>query len=176
MSKEREDFALFREAVKDVRLLRYDRVQHPAPKPRPTSMLRREARQVLANCFSDHYLPTHPGQSGEELSYLRSGHAPAILRKLRRGNWAIQDRLDLHGMTVAEARSSVADFLSHCRMRGVRCVCIIHGKGYGSRNWGPVLKTKLGSWLMQYEEVIAYAQAPRGDGGSGAVVVLLKAG
>jgi DNA-nicking Smr family endonuclease len=171
-----DDVALFRAAVRDARRLKPKRVYHnPArPKPIPQQFLRDE-RQALADSLSDEYIPAHELESGEELLYLREGHAPDILSKLRRGFWVIQASIDLHGMVVEEARSYVADFLAECRKSGIRCVRIVHGKGHGSRNREPVLKNKLRSWLMQKDEVIAYAQARQADGGSGAVVVLLKA-
>lgn len=171
-----DDLALFRAAVKDARPLKAKRVHHtPArPKPIPQQFLRDE-RQALADSLSDEYIPAHELESGEELLYLREGHTPDILPKLRRGFWTIQATIDLHGMIVEEARAYVADFLAECRRRGIRCVRIVHGKGYRSKNGEPVLKSKLRSWLMQKDEVIAYAQARQADGGSGAVVVLLKA-
>ena len=169
---------LFRAAVEDVRplpdsgriLLRPD-----PPTPTPQHLLRDE-RQALLDSLSDDYLPAHELESGEELLYLRTGHAPDILSKLRRGHWVIQAQLDLHGMVASEARLRVAEFLHHCKKHGLRCVRIIHGKGLGSRNREPVLKNRLRNWLMQRDEVIAYCQARKVDGGSGAVVVLLKAG
>ena len=51
---------------------------------------------------------------------------------------------------------------------------VIHGKGIGSKNREPVLKTKVKHWLTRREEVLAYCQARPADGGSGALVVLLK--
>jgi DNA-nicking Smr family endonuclease len=87
----------------------------------------------------------------------------------------VQAVLDLHGFQVEPARMATAEFLAACKKQGLRCVRIIHGKGHGSKNREPVLKNKLRSWLMQRDEVIAYAQARREDGGGGAVVVLLKA-
>ncbi len=177
MNDDTDELQLFRAAVAGARPLRQDRVHHATPKPHPTpQQLLRDERQALADSLSDHYLPAHEVESGEELLYLRDGHAPDILRRLRRGHWVIQEQLDLHGMTVDEARSHVATFLARCRKRGMRCVRIIHGKGYGSPNREPVLKHRLRGWLMQRDEVIAYAQARPVDGGGGAVVVLLKAG
>jgi DNA-nicking Smr family endonuclease len=96
------------------------------------------------------------------------------LRKLRSGTWVIQNQLDLHGLDRHEARAALVDFLSGCVKRGVRCVRVIHGKGLGSKNREPVLKTKVKHWLTQRDEVLAYCQARPVDGGSGAVVVLLK--
>jgi len=167
---------LFREAVKGARPLKAPRAHHvpPAPKPIPQQFIRDE-KQALADSLSDDYIPAHELESGEELLYLREGHAPDILSKLRRGHWVIQAKIDLHGLVANEARAYVAEFLTDCKKRGIRCVRIIHGKGLGSRNREPVLKNKLRNWLMQRDEVIAYAQARQADGGSGAVVVLLKA-
>ena len=78
-------------------------------------------------------------------------------------------------MISEEARVTVSEFLAGCKKRGIRCVRIVHGKGLGSRNKEPILKNKLRYWLMQKDEVIAYAQARINDGGGGAVLVLLKA-
>jgi DNA-nicking Smr family endonuclease len=175
MGDDKDDLELFRAAVGDAKPLKHERVllRPPPPKPVPLQFIRDE-RQALADSLSDDYIAAHEMESGEELIYLRDGHSPDILRKLRRGHWVIQAQLDLHGMLVDEARISTASFLNHCRKRGIRCVRIIHGKGLGSKNREPVLKHKLRNWLIQRDEVIAYAQARRVDGGSGAVVVLLK--
>jgi DNA-nicking Smr family endonuclease len=170
------EFRLFREAVKGARPLNAKYVQHPQPKPRPIPrQLILDEQQALVDSLSDDYIPAHELESGEELLYLRDGHSPVILSRLRRGHWVIQDAIDLHGLVAEEARAYVAAFLNDCRKRGVRCVRIIHGKGLGSKNREPVLKHKLRNWLMQRDEVIAYAQARPQDGGSGAVIVLLKA-
>ncbi len=175
MSDEPDDLSLFREAVKDAKPLKHERVllRPPPPKPIPHQFIRDE-KQALRDSLSDDYIPAYELESGEELLYLREGHSPDILRKLRRAHWAVQAQLDLHGMLVDEARLQTAEFLNQCRKRGLRCVRIIHGKGLGSRNREPVLKNKLRSWLMQRDEVIAYCQARQADGGSGAVIVLLK--
>jgi len=97
-----------------------------------------------------------------------------VLRRLRRGHWVIQEELDLHGLTVNEAHALLSSFLNQCVRRGLRCVRIVHGKGLRSKNREPVLKRKVAGWLIQREEILAYCQARQADGGSGAVVVLLK--
>ena len=144
------------------------------PKPIARQFLRDE-QQALADSLSDDFYPAHELESGEELLYLRTGQSPDVLSKLRRGHWVIQAQIDLHGLISDEAREYVAGFLNHCKKSNIRCVRIVHGKGLGSRNREPVLKHKLRNWLMQKDEVIAYAQAKPEDGGSGAVIVLLKA-
>ncbi|HSI43469.1 MAG TPA: Smr/MutS family protein [Methylotenera sp.] len=171
-----EDLNLFREAVKDARPLTVPPVHtyQPKPKPIPRQFIRDE-RQALADSLSDHFIPAHELETGEELLYLRDGHSPDILSKLRRGHWVVQAAIDLHGLISDEARTYVSYFISDCKKRGIRCVRIVHGKGLGSRNREPVLKNKLRGWLMQKDEVIAYAEARKQDGGSGAVIVLLKA-
>lgn len=174
----KDESRLFLDAIKGARPLKSARVYHipapPKPKPIPRQFLRDE-RQALADSLSDGYIPAHEMESGEELLYLREGHSPDILSKLRRGHWVVQAAIDLHGMVSDEARLYVAEFLADCKKRGIRCVRIIHGKGLSSRNREPILKHKLRNWLMQKDEVIAYAQARQQDGGSGAVIVLIKA-
>ena len=166
---------LFKAAVKDARPLTAARIFHQTPKPKPIpQQFIRDEQQALVDSLSD-YFPSYELESGEELLYLREGQSPAVLSKLRRGHWVVQANLDLHGMISDEARSTIATFLAECKKRGIRCVRIVHGKGLGSRNKEPILKNKVRHWLMQKDEVIAYAQARANDGGSGAVIVLLKA-
>ena len=168
---------LFKNAVKNTRPLEnHDTLQRVPqhPKPIPQQFLRDE-RQALVDSLSDGYISPHDVETGEELLYLRDGQSPSVLSKLRRGFWVVQAQIDLHGLISDEARAYVAAFIADCKKNNIRCVRIVHGKGLGSRNREPVLKHKLRNWLMQKDEVIAYAQAKPEDGGSGAVIVLLKA-
>ncbi len=167
---------LFQAAVKNARPLNIDVpfTEKTYPKPIAKQFMRDE-KQALRDSLSDDFYPAHELESGEELLYLRTGQSPDVLSKLRRGFWVVQAQIDLHGLISNEAREYVAEFLSGCKKRNIRCVRIVHGKGLGSRNREPVLKHKLRNWLMQKDEVIAYAQAKPEDGGSGAVIVLLKA-
>ena len=142
----------------------------PAPLPRQT---RRDERAALAESLNGPLSVDDALDSGEELVYARDGIGRDVLRKLRRGHWVIEDALDLHGMNREQAAIAVAEFLRYCMQRRMRCVRIVHGKGLGSRNREPVLKVKLRKWLLR-EEVLAYCQAPAAEGGSGAVLVLLK--
>ncbi|WP_305824863.1 Smr/MutS family protein [Massilia brevitalea] len=108
------------------------------------------------------------------LSYAREGVGPDVVKKLRKRHWPIQDELDLHGMTRDIARGQVGDFIRRSMRRGVRCVRLIHGIGYGSPNGEPVLRSVVHSWLVQKDEIVAFCVANRADGGHGALVVLLK--
>jgi DNA-nicking Smr family endonuclease len=149
-------------------------IDRPRPRPVPEQRLRDE-RETLRESLSDGPAWEAGYETGEELVYARPGMPAHTLRKLRRGHWAIQEVLDLHGLTTAEARVAVVEFLAHCRHEGLRCVRIIHGKGLRSPNREPVLKRKVAAWLMQRDEILAFCQARRTEGGGGAVVVLLKA-
>ena len=98
-----------------------------------------------------------------------------MLVRLRRGHWTVQGELDLHRLTSLQARDALADFLADARVRGWRCVRVVHGKGLSSPNREPVLKSKVRRWLSQWDGVLAYCEAPEHGGGGGAVMVLLKA-
>ncbi|HZN87206.1 MAG TPA: Smr/MutS family protein [Burkholderiales bacterium] len=148
--------------------------RRPAPPPVP-AQTRRDERAVLAESLSGPLTADEALESGVELSYLRDGMSRQALRRLRRGHWVVQDHLDLHGMNRDEAALQVAAFVRAAAARGLRCVRIVHGKGLGSKNREPVLKGKLRAWLMPRDEVLAYCQAPAAEGGSGALLVLLKA-
>ena len=155
------------------RLPDHGRVLHPHRKTPPIVRPRtNDAGAPSADLLSD---PADWGdERGAEGSYVRDGMQAQTLRKLRRGHWRCDNQLDLHGHTSTEARLALVTFLRECQDAGVRCVRIVHGKGLQSRNGEPVLKAKVAHWLRQRDVVLAYCQAKPGDGGSGAVVVLLK--
>ena len=84
------DLNLFREAVKDARPFTAPLVHSYKlkPKPIPRQFIRDE-QQALVDSLSDHFIPAHEMETGEELLYLRDGHSPVILSKLRRGHWVV---------------------------------------------------------------------------------------
>jgi DNA-nicking Smr family endonuclease len=171
-----DEAALFRQAVRDAVPLRVA-ARHlgraAGPPPAPISSLLDEYAALdesrRAPIDLDSALDT-----GEGLAYVRDGVSRQVLRRLRRGHWVVQDHLDLHGLNRVEARAALAAFLGAAVRRAYRCVRVVHGKGLGSRNREPVLKGKVRGWLAQREEVIAFCQAPPAQGGSGAVLVLLR--
>lgn len=169
--------ALLRAALADVTPLPpANRAKLVRPRPQPIAAQRQlDDIAVLLDTLSDAPAWEQGLENGEELLFLRNGISAQHLKKLRRGHWTIQDHLDLHGLTVPEARVLTAEFLAHCMREGLRCVRIVHGKGLRSPNQEPVLKKKVAGWLAQRDEVLAYCQAPQADGGSGVVLVLLRA-
>ncbi len=159
------DLELFRSALPDVAPISpHGRFLHPPTRlpPIPLSRLRDE-REVIHESLHDPVQWHEDKETGEELAYVRPGITRQTLRRLRRGDWISQAELDLHGLTKAEAKLELAEFLHECKRRGVRCVRII-----------PVLKHHVRHWLTLREEVLAFVQARPMDGGGGAVMVLLK--
>lgn len=173
----RRDAELFRRSIGDVTPLPpSDKAASNTPLPLPIPRHRlADEEAALKESLSDEFNVDTLLDTDEQLSYARLGIGPDTLRKLRRGHWVIQSQLDLHGMRRDEARDALGEFLRNAVKRGMRCVRIVHGKGLGSINKEPVLKNKVRNWLVQKEEVIAFCQARAAEGGSGALVVLLKA-
>lgn len=170
----KDDISLFREATQDARPLQQDKIEPVYPRPAPIpkqSMLENE--RVLQDMISDHYDPAEI-ETGEELLFSRTGLQHGLIKKLRRGQFSIRGELDMHGMTVAEAREQLFVFLDECQKKHARCVRIVHGKGNGSPDKIPVLKSNLNRWLRQIDDVLAFCSARQVDGGTGAVYVLLK--
>jgi DNA-nicking Smr family endonuclease len=95
------------------------------------------------------------------------------LRKLRRGQYRVQAELDLHGLTQAEAKVQLHEFLNTALQRNVRCLRIVHGKGLRSGTRGPVLRQLVNDMLRRTAQVLAFASARQIDGGTGALYVLL---
>ncbi len=96
------------------------------------------------------------------------------MRKLARGGYSVQAEIDLHGMTVAEARPRLTDFIEYSLIANKLCVRIVHGKGLGSGDRGPVLKNAVNRWLRKWDSVLAFVSTRQVDGGTGAIYVLLQ--
>lgn len=165
----------FLSAMQGVRRLNSEqRAPKTSSRPRPTPQQRdKDERQALAELMSD-ASELRDIQPGDMLQFARDGVQNNTVRKLKRGQYRIQDELDLHGLTVKEARQLLSDFLIEMQQRGITSVRIIHGKGHHSDGRGPVLKGNVAHWLTQRDEVLAYCSARPADGGTGALYVLLR--
>ncbi len=113
-------------------------------------------------------------ETGDEIQYRAPGIQNQHFRKLRRGQFSIQDELDLHGYTIEQAKDILQNFITKSKSSGFRCVRIIHGKGKGSRDGRPRLKNYVSRWLRLHKHILAYCSARPADGGTGAVYVLIK--
>lgn len=173
MSIADEEKDLFRAEVGRVRRLNShrDHSRPPAPRPVPTQR-QRDDRAVMEELASAP-IDFSQVETGEEISYLRSGLHRRTLGRLRRGHWRVQDEIDLHEMNTTAASQSVRLFLEDAQKAGFGCVKIIHGKGLRSGPDGPQLKRMTASLLARHPRVCAFASARPNDGGTGAVYVLL---
>jgi DNA-nicking Smr family endonuclease len=174
MHSDDDDLKAFRAAVDQVRPLQASRaaLRPTPPPPRPRQLIQDEAA-ALAEAGQGAALDEEV-QPGDVLSYAREGVQRAVLRRLRRGGYRIDAELDLHGLGAEQARGALSAFIKEARRREARCLRIIHGKGLRSPGRGPVLKGSVAGWLRRQDAVLAYTSAPPGDGGTGALYVLLR--
>ncbi|MDA3913271.1 Smr/MutS family protein [Oleiagrimonas sp.] len=169
-----DDIALFRNAVGRVRRIQAEATPAVVPPPKPHPHMRdADEAAVVDELLHGSYDPAWI-EVGEELSYLREGHSPKLLRRLKRGQFSIQGEIDLHHMNAAAAAQSMLELLHEAHVEGWRCVRIVHGKGLRSRPGGPVLKGLADRLLRRRSDVLAFASARPAQGGTGAVIVLLR--
>lgn len=171
--RERDLFALTVGPVQPLRRAARTVVARPRPQPVPLQRQLDEAA-ALREAWSDELDVETLLDTDEALSYRRPGIGLDVARKLRRGGWAIQAQVDLHGLRRDAARDRLAEFLHDALRQGLRCVRVVHGKGNGSPGRQAVLKGKVRGWLIQKAEVLAFVQARPAEGGAGALVVLLS--
>jgi DNA-nicking Smr family endonuclease len=133
----------------------------------------RDEQAALRESMSDEFDVTTLLDVDDQMSFRRTGIGTDVTAKLRKGHWSTQAEIDLHGLRSDEAREALGEFLRNAKVRGIRCVRVVHGKGLGSPGKTPVLKTKVQRWLVQKQEVLAFVQAKAADGGAGALLVLL---
>ena len=172
---------LFRRAMEGVRPLprRADvRVDGPTPASRPRPRVSEEA-EALAE-LSDLVRGGTNFDVSDTREYVEGaivGLDPRVLRRLRRGDFAWQAYVDLHGMVADQARDAVLAFLRAAVRAGHRCVLVVHGRGHNSKDQTPVLKERMKSWLARGAAahiVLAFTTARPCDGGAGALYVLLR--
>jgi DNA-nicking Smr family endonuclease len=166
---------LFVDAVGTVAPIKHDNTAYlSAVPPAPVAAQRLiDESQVMRDSLSDEFGVEQLLDTDIDLSYRTPGISLEVLNKLRRGDWAIQGQLDLHGFRVDGARQALTEFIHHATDQGWRCVRIIHGKGLGSKDKQPVLKGRVRSWLVQTKVVQCFVSARASEGGAGALVVLL---
>ncbi|WFP48609.1 Smr/MutS family protein [Methylomonas sp. EFPC3] len=168
-----DDSALFRNTVGKVKTIDTNTVSlQPAGKPRPfpktkpleqIDPLQKDISEKLDMLFQE-----------DRIAFLAPGLQKNVLKKLRKGQYGLDAEIDLHGLTSRNAKQQLLNFLHDCVENGIRCVHVIHGKGYNSPDSQPVLKNDINLWLRQHQDVLAFCSAPPKAGGSGAVFVLLR--
>jgi DNA-nicking Smr family endonuclease len=171
-----EDKEAFRKAMSGAKPLKADdRVPADKPKPRPRARFRRaDESAVLAESLEDD-IDTIEHHSGGALRFQRQHVGRRTMRKLTRGGYSVQAEIDLHGMTLEEAKPRLRDFIQYNAEQDRLCVRVVHGKGLGSGERGPVLKSAaVNAWLRRWDNVIAFVSTRQVDGGTGAIYVLLQ--
>ncbi|HVN98467.1 MAG TPA: Smr/MutS family protein [Steroidobacteraceae bacterium] len=175
MTGDEDDREAFRKAMRGVRPLAPPaRVGPPRRRPAPRARFSRAERAAVLReslAAPDPQLDIQPGDS---LQYRQPGVPETVLRRLRRGDYRIESEIDLHGMTEAEARAQLRQFLQAAAARRLRCLRIVHGKGLRSGHRGPVLKQAVNILLRRVDLVLAFTSAAMRDGGTGATLVLLR--
>jgi len=113
--------------------------------------------------------------TGEYIEWTRPGARKDLARRLHKGDFSVQDCIDLHGLTLAEAEDALIEFFREALSRQYSCIKVVHGRGLKSPR-GPVLKEAFKKLLRGpfRKWVMAYATAKDCDGGLGATYVLLK--
>ncbi len=174
-----DDADLFTSAVAGVvPLQRRDRVEGLPPADGHGQPVSEEAETLAA--LSDLVTGAARFDISDTREYVEGtvvGLDPRVLRRLRRGDYAWQGYVDLHGLTTVEAREAVDRFVADSFAAGHRCVLIVHGRGLNSKDQRPVLKERLKAWLAHGrigKVVLAFATARPCDGGAGALYVLLR--
>jgi DNA-nicking Smr family endonuclease len=174
---EEGDAQSFREAMRGVRRLRRSQAGGPVqPKPKPAPKAR-FTRADQVEVLRESLLPIADEamlDTGDELSFRRPHIRQSVLLRLRRGQFAVDAEIDLHGLTGAEAKVALRQFVAESVDRRMSCVRVIHGKGRRSGPRGPVLKNVVNHWLQRLDDVLAFGSARAVDGGSGAIYVLLR--
>lgn len=159
----------------------------PQPLP-PEAEGMAPARRKRGRVPKDEPLPlplAPPVKAPVTLPVLKHDSAPGLDRRsqmrLKRGQVAIEARIDLHGMTQDAAHAALNGFLARSQARGLRCVLVITGKGTRRDDFGRyeagVLKREVPRWLNEggnREKVLAFTDAQSKDGGGGALYVLLR--
>ncbi len=171
-STNNDEESLFREEMGGVTPLKPD--NKVKIKKKPNKPLQQSETEEYSFAIDDVFSDAEMVEDCPDvLSFSRSGLQHNVLKKLRQGKHPIEHALDLHGLTVIEARSELLEFLGECEAAGVRHAIIIHGKGFRSKD-KPIIKPMVNRWLRLVDNVLAFHTAQPKDGGGGAIYILLK--
>ena len=174
--RETKNRTLFRQSIGDTRKLTA-RKRHVAKPPPPAGAGSTRQDEISVVRESLGRPPVEENIAfGDNLVFQRPNVPRSVMRQLRRGKFPAKEEIDLHGLTVPEARETLRDFIAQSSRSGIKCIRVVHGKGLGSGSRGPILKSKVNRWLRQWDEVLAFCSTPARDGGTGAVYVLLQQG
>lgn len=172
-----DDTTLFKQALQGVTALKKHNQAMIEPIKKPAIDAKTLAKRANAEGpldtemteLSDTQAMLNPVGSQAILSYRIGTLQHKVFEDLKAGNLRWYEAVDLHGCTIEEARSAVLQVIQMAQAENQNVVKIVHGKGPQA-----ILKSYVNSWLRQHREVLAFVSAPEKQGGTGAVLILLK--
>ncbi|MFB2538886.1 Smr/MutS family protein [Acinetobacter sp. c3-l95] len=174
--KDLDDHELFNQAMQGVQPLpekRYAEIKTGIQKPDAQILAKRvNAEGVIIEgdtVLSDTQALLNPVASQANLSYRIATLQYRVFEDLKAGRLRWYEAVDLHGCTVEQAREAVLQIIQMAHQDLQNVIKIVHGKGKDG-----VLKSYVNTWLRQHPQVLAFVSAPIDQGGTGAVLVLLK--
>ena len=175
--QQEDDLALFHQQMQGVRKMdagNIAKLETPArKKPDAQTLAKRAAAmgpmETDETLLSDTQAMLNPVGSQAALSYRIATLQHKVFEDLKAGNLRWFEAVDLHGCTVEEARVAVLQIIQMAKDENQNVIKIVHGKGPEA-----ILKTYVNGWLRQHRDVLAFVSAPEKQGGTGAVLVLLK--
>lgn len=173
------DDELFRQSVRDAEPLEFN-VAKQTKKPPMATKRNEELEEALEFMrMASGETPFDITATDEYIEGNVRGLHRNILKRLRKGEYAIQAHIDLHGLTRQEAKEALAPFLHQSQLKGHRCVLVVHGRGMHSKDRIPILKEAVRAWFERGKgaigkRVLAFTSARPVDGGLGAMYVLLR--
>ncbi|BFM35917.1 Smr/MutS family protein [Acinetobacter towneri] len=175
--QQEDDLALFHQQMQGVQKMdagNIAKLETPArKKPDAQTLAKRAAAmgpmETDETLLSDTQAMLNPVGSQAALSYRIATLQHKVFEDLKAGNLRWFEAVDLHGCTVEEARVAVLQIIQMAKDENQNVIKIVHGKGPEA-----ILKTYVNGWLRQHRDVLAFVSAPEKQGGTGAVLVLLK--
>ncbi|WP_111894610.1 Smr/MutS family protein [Acinetobacter sp. MB5] len=172
-----DDLDLFKKATQGVQKLDHANIanlnQTKRKKLDAQTLAKRVAAEGSAETegteLSDTQAALNPVGSQQTLSYRIATLQHRVFEDLKAGNLRWFEAVDLHGCTVEQARAAVLQVIQMAKDENQNVIKIVHGKGPEA-----ILKTYVNGWLRQHRDVLAFVSAPENQGGTGAVLVLLK--
>lgn len=165
----KDELQLFKESLTGVRKLRQDTIIPPRLKTKTQQITPQRLLQEQIDAsfyFSDEFQPQLSDEGPTR--YVRPDYSHYELKKLRRGDYAPELFLDLHGLTQLQAKQELGAMIAACKREHVNCACVMHGHGKH------ILKQQTPLWLAQHPDVLAFHQAPKEWGGNAALLVLIE--
>ncbi|WP_019612953.1 endonuclease SmrB [Psychromonas ossibalaenae] len=162
-----DDFSLFSAEFSGIKKLQQDTIKLPTKNMKKKEVIKQKREESLeANHFSDAFEPHLPEEG--PVRYCREDADKYLVKQIRRGDFAPEIILDMHGLTQEEAKRELGALIACCKKEGLYCCSVLHGVGKH------ILKKQVPLWLAQHPDILAFHQAPLEFGGHGALLVLVE--